>query len=143
MEAVTRREQALHLFHLLGKVLYNKRPSPSIYITNQSQLSLLHSGKGDPPGSSATLKDKAREAELDAQLKEPSELPFWLSEHKRRPSRLSADVRPHPASSFLNLLIGVIELVCGLTYRYGPLRTVYPSELYAVLRRPGSDRRSM
>jgi cell cycle checkpoint protein len=25
MEAVTRREQSLQLFHLLGKVLYNKR----------------------------------------------------------------------------------------------------------------------
>jgi len=27
LEAVTRREQSLALFHLLGKVLYNKRPS--------------------------------------------------------------------------------------------------------------------
>lgn len=26
LEAVTRREQSLALFHLLGKVLYNKRP---------------------------------------------------------------------------------------------------------------------
>ena len=25
LEAVTRREQSLHLFHLMGKVLYNKR----------------------------------------------------------------------------------------------------------------------
>lgn len=29
LEAVTRREQSLALFHLVGKVLYNKRVSPS------------------------------------------------------------------------------------------------------------------
>ena len=31
MEAVTRREQSLQLFHLLGKVLYNKRVFVSFF----------------------------------------------------------------------------------------------------------------
>lgn len=30
LESVTRREQSLHLFHLIGKVLYNKREFISI-----------------------------------------------------------------------------------------------------------------
>ena len=42
LEAVTRREQSLSLFHLLGKVLYNKRAfvlSLSFYdITTNSSL---------------------------------------------------------------------------------------------------------
>ncbi|KAI5116697.1 hypothetical protein M0805_000022 [Coniferiporia weirii] len=72
MEAVTRREQALALFHLMGKVLYNKR-------------------KGDPPSSSASAKDKLREAELDARLKKPPPLLPWLADHERRPSRVDVD----------------------------------------------------
>ena len=32
LEAVTRREQSLALFHLLGKVLYNKRPFCPFFI---------------------------------------------------------------------------------------------------------------
>ncbi|THH00552.1 hypothetical protein EW145_g7063 [Phellinidium pouzarii] len=72
MEAVTRREQALALFHLMGKVLYNKR-------------------KGDPPSSSATVRDKNREQELDAGLGDLLPLHPWLSEHQRRPSRVDVD----------------------------------------------------
>lgn len=30
LEAVTRRESSLALFHLMGKILYNKRESPSV-----------------------------------------------------------------------------------------------------------------
>ncbi|KAH8109931.1 P-loop containing nucleoside triphosphate hydrolase protein [Phellopilus nigrolimitatus] len=72
MEAVTRREQALALFHMMGKILYNKR-------------------KGDPPSASASAKDKLREQEADSRLKDPSSLPLWLAEHKRRTSRIDVD----------------------------------------------------
>ncbi|KDQ55490.1 hypothetical protein JAAARDRAFT_195860 [Jaapia argillacea MUCL 33604] len=72
LEAVTRREQSLALFHLMGKVLYNKR-------------------KGDPPGSSATKKDIQRDKELDAKIKDPPPLPSHLQLHDRRSSRVDID----------------------------------------------------
>ncbi|EJD07726.1 P-loop containing nucleoside triphosphate hydrolase protein [Fomitiporia mediterranea MF3/22] len=72
MELITRRERALALFHLMGKVLYNKR-------------------KGDPLASSASAKDRHHEQELDLRLKDPSPLPPWFSEHERRASRVDVD----------------------------------------------------
>ncbi|KAF8625498.1 hypothetical protein AX15_005346 [Amanita polypyramis BW_CC] len=72
LESVTRREQSLVLFHLLGKVLYNKR-------------------KGDPPSSSASAKDKQKEQVQDTLIKDPPELPEWLEEHDRRASRVDVD----------------------------------------------------
>ncbi|KIY72588.1 Rad17-domain-containing protein [Cylindrobasidium torrendii FP15055 ss-10] len=69
MESVTRREQSLALFHLIGKVLYNKR-------------------KGDAPSPSASAKDVQREKDLDASLKDKPLLPEWLGEHDRRTSRV-------------------------------------------------------
>ncbi|KAJ3527217.1 hypothetical protein NMY22_g9870 [Coprinellus aureogranulatus] len=72
LEAVTRREQSLALFHLIGKVLYNKR-------------------KGDPPSSSAAAKDIQKEREIDTQLKDPAKLPRHLAEHDRRASRVDVD----------------------------------------------------
>ncbi|OBZ77252.1 Cell cycle checkpoint protein RAD17 [Grifola frondosa] len=72
MEAVTRREQSLALFHLIGKVMYNKR-------------------KGDPPNSSASAKDKQRDRELDARLKDLPPLPTHLKEHERRASRVDIE----------------------------------------------------
>ncbi|TEB29646.1 Rad17-domain-containing protein [Coprinellus micaceus] len=72
LEAVTRREQSLALFHLIGKVLYNKR-------------------KGDPASSSAAAKDIQKDREIDAQLKDPAKLPSHLSEHDRRASRVDVD----------------------------------------------------
>ncbi|KAF7368901.1 Rad17-domain-containing protein [Mycena venus] len=73
LEAVTRREQSLHLFHLIGRVLYNKR-------------------KGDPPNPSATAKDIQRDKDLDATLKDPPKLPSYLSSHARRRSRVNVDL---------------------------------------------------
>ncbi|KZT02770.1 P-loop containing nucleoside triphosphate hydrolase protein [Laetiporus sulphureus 93-53] len=73
MEAVTRREQSLALFHLLGKVLWNKR-------------------KGDPPAPSASAKDKLRDQELDARLRDPPPLPSHLKQHERRPSRMDVEM---------------------------------------------------
>ncbi|KAG6829943.1 hypothetical protein H0H92_002847 [Tricholoma furcatifolium] len=75
MEAITRREQSLVLFHLLGKVMYNKR-------------------KGDPSSSSATAKDIQKEKLLDAQLKDPPKLPPDFQGHERRASRINVDNYP-------------------------------------------------
>lgn len=72
LESVTRREQSLVLFHLMGKVLYNKR-------------------KGDPPSASASAKDIQREKAMDALLKDPPKLPTYLQEHERRTSRIDVD----------------------------------------------------
>ncbi|KAJ3513531.1 hypothetical protein NLJ89_g2894 [Agrocybe chaxingu] len=73
VEAITRREQTLALFHLLGKVLYNKR-------------------KGDPPNSSATAKDLQKERDLDTSLKDLPKLPPHLIEHERRTSRVDVNM---------------------------------------------------
>ncbi|THU98650.1 checkpoint protein Rad24 [Dendrothele bispora CBS 962.96] len=73
VESITRREQSLVLFHLMGKVLYNKR-------------------KGDPPASSALARDIKREQELDKRLKDPPKLPEHLKEHDRKASRVDVDV---------------------------------------------------
>ncbi|KII85455.1 hypothetical protein PLICRDRAFT_56696 [Plicaturopsis crispa FD-325 SS-3] len=72
LDAVARREQSLALFHLMGKVLYNKR-------------------KGDPPNPSATAKDIQREKEIDARLKDPPSLPPFLADHERPTSRVDVD----------------------------------------------------
>ncbi|KAH9914163.1 Rad17-domain-containing protein [Epithele typhae] len=72
LQAVTRREQSLALFHLLGKIMYNKR-------------------KGDPPTQSAPAKDVKRDKELDARLKDPPLLPPHFSEHDRRASRVDIE----------------------------------------------------
>ncbi|KAI0689660.1 Rad17 cell cycle checkpoint protein-domain-containing protein [Cytidiella melzeri] len=72
LEAISRREQNLLLFHLLGKVLYNKR-------------------KGDAPSSSAAARDIQREKEIDMRLKDPPKLPVYLSEHDRRASRVDVE----------------------------------------------------
>ncbi|KAG1876848.1 Rad17 cell cycle checkpoint protein-domain-containing protein [Suillus tomentosus] len=69
LEVVTRREQSLVLFHLMGKILYNKR-------------------KGDPPATHLSARDAAKERELDEMLLDPSPLPNWLSEHDRKASRV-------------------------------------------------------
>ncbi|KAI9069618.1 Rad17-domain-containing protein [Trametes sanguinea] len=72
LEAVTRREQSLALFHLLGKIMYNKR-------------------KGDPPPSSASAKDIRKDQEFDASLQDPLPLPPHLKHHDRRASRVDVE----------------------------------------------------
>ncbi|KZV62049.1 hypothetical protein PENSPDRAFT_618405 [Peniophora sp. CONT] len=73
IEATTRRENALVLFHLLGKVLYNKR-------------------KGDQPPTSATKRDIAALREIDARLKDEPPLPEWLNKREARmTSRVDVD----------------------------------------------------
>ncbi|KAJ6617530.1 Rad17 cell cycle checkpoint protein-domain-containing protein [Mycena sp. CBHHK59/15] len=64
---------SLALFHLIGRVLYNKR-------------------KGDPPNPSATAKDIQKDKDLDATLKDPPVLPSFLADHARRTSRVNVDM---------------------------------------------------
>ncbi|KAF8531511.1 Rad17 cell cycle checkpoint protein-domain-containing protein [Gautieria morchelliformis] len=73
LEAMTRREQSLALFHMLGKVLYNKR-------------------KCDPGNHSSTAKDREREEKLDDSIPDPPPLPFHLERHFRRSSRVDVNV---------------------------------------------------
>ncbi|KZT63178.1 P-loop containing nucleoside triphosphate hydrolase protein [Daedalea quercina L-15889] len=73
IELVTRREQSLALFHLLGKLLYNKR-------------------KDDPPNANASVKELQRDREIDSQLQSQPSLPAYLKEHKRRTSRVDVDM---------------------------------------------------
>ncbi|KAJ7263109.1 Rad17 cell cycle checkpoint protein-domain-containing protein [Mycena rebaudengoi] len=72
LEAVTRREQSLALFHLIARVLYNKR-------------------KGDPPNPSAKAKDILKDKTLDATLRDPPPMPDFLAGHARRTSRVDVD----------------------------------------------------
>ncbi|EJD40741.1 P-loop containing nucleoside triphosphate hydrolase protein [Auricularia subglabra TFB-10046 SS5] len=73
LEAVTKRECSLALFHLLGKLLYNKR-------------------KGDPPGASLSAKDADREREADKRIPDPPKLPRHLrQEHHRAASRVDVN----------------------------------------------------
>ncbi|KAH6904280.1 Rad17 cell cycle checkpoint protein-domain-containing protein [Coprinopsis sp. MPI-PUGE-AT-0042] len=73
-EAITRREQSLALFHLIGKVLYNKRKS-----------------QRRPIKRIRVAKDMQKEREIDAQLKDPTRLPSWLEHEERRTSRVDVD----------------------------------------------------
>ena len=49
-------------------------------------------GKGDPPSSSMSAKDKALEQECDSRLPNPMKLPAWISDHDRRTTRVNIDV---------------------------------------------------
>ncbi|KIM70458.1 hypothetical protein SCLCIDRAFT_1142108 [Scleroderma citrinum Foug A] len=82
LEAVTRREQSLVLFHLMGKLLYNKR-------------------KHDPPANRLSAKDAAKERELDEKLTDPLPLPNWLLCHERKASRVSTLAADSPIDSYL------------------------------------------
>lgn len=72
MEAITRREQSLALFHLIGKILYSKR-------------------KGDAPPASMSKADAEKERALDRKLKDPPALPLHLRDHDRRASRVDVE----------------------------------------------------
>jgi cell cycle checkpoint protein len=113
LEAVTRRESSLALFHLMGKVLYNKRKLP-IHLSRFRLLGCKHTdrfigrfitGKGDPRSSSASAKDIQREKELDARTGDPPPLPVYLSSHERRTSRVDVDVRLAHPSIFCSLTL--------------------------------------
>jgi cell cycle checkpoint protein len=99
MVSATQKENALMLFHLMGKMMYNKRPfaaSISHILTNS-----IITGKGDPHARSASAKDIARDRALDRSLEDPPPLPPWLAAEERRTSRVDVDVRDfsHDADS--------------------------------------------
>ncbi|KAH9989612.1 Rad17 cell cycle checkpoint protein-domain-containing protein [Russula vinacea] len=71
--SVTQKENALMLFHLMGKIMYNKR-------------------KGDPQSRSASAKDIARDRALDRSLEDPPPLPSWVAAEERRTSRVDVDM---------------------------------------------------
>ncbi|KAJ6466228.1 Rad17 cell cycle checkpoint protein-domain-containing protein [Mycena sanguinolenta] len=87
LEAVTRREQSLHLFHLIGKVLCNKHRQPSWPFIHFIWIDDGLSGKGAPSNPSASAKDIQ-----GSTLKDPPQLPSHLSDHARRTSRVSVDL---------------------------------------------------
>lgn len=93
MEAITRRESSLALFHLIGRVLYNKRMFVFFSTWVIRLRADMSSGKGDPSSASASAKDLKKEKEVDAKLKDPPALPIHLREHGRRASRVDVDVR--------------------------------------------------
>ncbi|KZT21907.1 hypothetical protein NEOLEDRAFT_1098529 [Neolentinus lepideus HHB14362 ss-1] len=73
IEDVSKREQSMAMFHLLGKIMYNKR-------------------KGDPLAPAASAKGIQRDKDLDATLKDAPPLPAHLKEHERRASRVDVEV---------------------------------------------------
>jgi len=100
MVAMANREQSLHLFHLMGKVLYNKRSSFMHFLLFLFNSLPFPTGKDDPLNPSATAKDVQRERALDALVKDPDEnmLPvWWKAEHSRRSSRVNVDVSGVPS----------------------------------------------
>jgi len=141
LDAVTRREQSLALFHLMGKVLYNKSWFCQLIYPSRANLDQKFPilGKGDPPNASARPKDLQRERDLDARLKDaPLHLPFQAS-HNRRASRVDVDVR---MTKFLALLFAVdgdlirvscSDIVLGHTDRLVAVLPIHPSKLHTVL----------
>ncbi|KAG8761391.1 Cell cycle checkpoint protein rad17 [Serendipita sp. 396] len=70
---ITRREHSLALFHLLGKILYNKR-------------------SGDPISESLSKKEQDRERELDKSLQPGLPLPLHHFQFQRRTSRVDIEM---------------------------------------------------
>ena len=91
LEAVTRREQSLVLFHLMGKILYNKRQHGFWVAMLVANIIIVHPGKFDPPASHLSARDAAKERALDTELIDPPLLPVWLSDHDRKASRVCTE----------------------------------------------------
>lgn len=90
LKLASQREQSLALFHLIGKVLYNKRMS--FFLLGKSTLKCEFVGKGDPPSSSATRREKEQLRLLEQCLPDPEELPPHLKPHHRKPSLVDVNV---------------------------------------------------
>ncbi|KAF9644261.1 hypothetical protein BDM02DRAFT_3103228, partial [Thelephora ganbajun] len=73
LKLVGQREQSLALFHLIGKVLYNKR-------------------KGDPPGSSTTKREKEQLRLHEQSIPNPEKLPSHLKFHDRKASLVDVNM---------------------------------------------------
>jgi len=88
-------------------------------------------GKRDPPNPSATAKDIQREAEIDAQLKDPPSHPF-LKTHDRRASRVDVDVRIIK-SCFRSHILDISDTIRRQPNRLVPVLFVHPSKLHPIL----------
>ena len=134
LESITRREQGLVLFHLLGKVLYNKRMFRSSL--PQAKCSLLPTGKGDPSSSSASSKDIQKEKMLDTLIPDPPKPPAWLSDHDRRASRVDVDVRICDLSPCIIFnIITHSGALCKHSYRFRPVLAIHTPELHRICHR--------
>ncbi|KAK4685335.1 cell cycle checkpoint protein, partial [Tremellales sp. Uapishka_1] len=100
LDAVTRREQSLGLFHALGKVFYNKR---------WSKRRTIQGGDTDPsinPGLNDPGEDEQDQEEISRVRKmvDPDPLPPSLGEHERHKSMIDMETFiptiPVDASSF-------------------------------------------
>jgi hypothetical protein len=87
LDAVTRREQSLGLFHALGKVFYNKRMSRAPSIT-QKTLIPDYIGLGDPNIESEDQEDLAAIRGLPPE----DALPAHLADFKREKSMNQMEV---------------------------------------------------
>ena len=90
LKLTSQREQGLVLFHLIGKVLYNKRVLP--FSLEVSTLKFISLGKGDPPSSSATNREKEQLRLLERSIPNPQKLPSHLKSHNRKASLVDANV---------------------------------------------------
>jgi cell cycle checkpoint protein len=91
LDAVTRREQSLILFHALGKVLWNKRASrkPSIRgsLVTDRYVCVRLAGLGDP------TQETGEEEDYPPSPPEQIPLPAHLLEFERRQSKVDVEVR--------------------------------------------------
>lgn len=90
LKLASQREQSLALFHLIGKVLFNKRMSHFFF--GASTLICVFVGKGDPPSSSTTRREKEQLRLLEQSIPDPEKLPSHLKPHNRKASLVDANV---------------------------------------------------
>jgi hypothetical protein len=86
MDTISQREQSLQLFHLLGKLLYNKRDLSSYY-KETKPLSI-----SQPTGYGDSVKEDAADSSPPVQ----NELPDHLSRENRAPSKVDLVVEYKP-----------------------------------------------
>ena len=90
LKLVSQREQSLALFHLIGKVMYNKRASRFPHGTPMTKYASV--GKGDPPSSSTTKREKEQLRLFEHSIPDPEKLPPHLESHDREASLVDVNV---------------------------------------------------
>ena len=90
LKLASQREQSLALFHLIGKVMYNKR-TPYCWL-GIPILRCVSAGKGDPPSSSATKREREQLRLLEQSIPNPEKLPSHLKFHDRKASLVDVNV---------------------------------------------------
>ena len=90
LKLASQREQSLALFHLIGKIMYNKRMS--FFPFGVPVLKCVLIGKGDPPSSSATKREQEQLRLLELSIPNPEKLPPHLKSHDRKASLVDVNV---------------------------------------------------